>query len=821
MPFDTALSGIRAASTELSVTGNNIANASTTGFKGSRVEFGDVYAISVLGAGTTIAGSGVQIQDIAQNFSQGNVTFTENELDMAINGTGFFILNRDGETLYTRAGSFGLDADGFVVNNVGARLQGSIADENGNLGGIPTDIRIQRTDLNPRQTTLVSSRLNLDATQDVLQRTGMGFDNSTGVVVGAAESGLTTATTSTLSGGNFTVTPATPLAIDFSTTDITFDVEVQNASTGNDVVSVTLNTANGVPATIDSKRDLEVMVASINEQLLSNVPSVSAVARLIDNGGGSYSIDFTALQSGESSIISFTPTSGNEALLALDAGSLSTITGEPSVSNGYLSDALSITDPNGTTTTFVSEAGASAAETAAELNAIEGLTATAETIVNMDISLLIGSPGSLDITINGVTMTVANETDLGTEINSRTATTLPGISATIDENTGNLIINSASGEDIRIAIAGGGDGDSITVYGTDSSSPEVLEIETGGGLTIPSAEDASTNSVVVGGVISIIVDENYSVANAPSSEGGLGGAGIFPLINDAPGSGFFAEETINAFDPSDQSTYNSATSMTIYDSFGVAHVMTQYFVKEGYDPSMPVSTTNAPNQWTMYVQIDGRDIGNPVPPSVEPTRQSFTLRFNEDGSLDEGNTPIMQITNWVPMDDSGNPNGSLSSDNNGTLPIPNPPTSSNFVIDLEGTTQFGSAFSVRDIDQNGYATGQLSGLTVDDEGVIFARFTNGESLVLAQVELADFSNENGLQPMGNTMWAETFDSGEPVYNAPGIGALGTIQAGALEESNVDLSEQLVALIIAQRNFQASAKTIETADQVTQTVINLR
>lgn len=153
--------------------------------------------------------------------------------------------------------------------------------------------------------------------------------------------------------------------------------------------------------------------------------------------------------------------------------------------------------------------------------------------------------------------------------------------------------------------------------------------------------------------------------------------------------------------------------------------------------------------------------------------------------------------------------------------IPDPPTSSNFVIDLAGTTQFSSVFSVNDVDQNGYTTGRLSGLNIDDTGIIFARFTNGESMVLGQVILANFTNAQGLQPIGDSMWVENYESGPPNVGTPGSATLGTIQSGALEESNVDLSEELVRLIIAQRNFQASAKTIETTNQITQTVINLR
>ncbi|MGH1487697.1 MAG: flagellar hook-basal body complex protein, partial [Cellvibrionaceae bacterium] len=130
-------------------------------------------------------------------------------------------------------------------------------------------------------------------------------------------------------------------------------------------------------------------------------------------------------------------------------------------------------------------------------------------------------------------------------------------------------------------------------------------------------------------------------------------------------------------------------------------------------------------------------------------------------------------------------------------------------------------FEVRAVDQDGLTSGRLAGINIDDTGVVFARYTNGENIVLAQIALADFANTQGLQSVGDTAWAETSESGVPVIGGPGTASLGLVQSGALEESNVDLSEQLVNLIIAQRNFQASAKTIETADQTTQTIINLR
>jgi len=124
------------------------------------------------------------------------------------------------------------------------------------------------------------------------------------------------------------------------------------------------------------------------------------------------------------------------------------------------------------------------------------------------------------------------------------------------------------------------------------------------------------------------------------------------------------------------------------------------------------------------------------------------------------------------------------------------------------------------VNQNGYSTGRLTGLEVDQEGVIFARFTNGQAQTLGQVALGNFRNPEGLTPLGDTGWAESFESGVPTIGSPRTASFGQIRSSALEDSNVDLSEELVGLIIAQRNFQASSKTIETVDQVTQTILQI-
>src|SRR5690606_25204001 len=142
MSFDIGLSGLRAATGDLNVTGNNIANAGTAGFKQSRAEFADVYAASGLGTGKNAQGSGVLLADVSQLFNQGNINYTNNALDLAINGNGFFMTSNNGEIGYTRAGYFGTDRDGYIVNNFGYRLQGYAADETGNILPVQDDLRI-------------------------------------------------------------------------------------------------------------------------------------------------------------------------------------------------------------------------------------------------------------------------------------------------------------------------------------------------------------------------------------------------------------------------------------------------------------------------------------------------------------------------------------------------------------------------------------------------------------------------------------------------------------------------------------------------------
>jgi len=232
------------------------------------------------------------------------------------------------------------------------------------------------------------------------------------------------------------------------------------------------------------------------------------------------------------------------------------------------------------------------------------------------------------------------------------------------------------------------------------------------------------------------------------------------------------------FDPTNPNTFNQATSLTLFDSLGATHTGTMYFVK-----------TAVPNQWTSRLYIDGTAVGAPN-----------TLQYSDGGLLTLPVGGVLPATAYSPT--TGAADMSVE-------------------VDLRQSTQYGSNFSVNAVTQDGFTTGRLIGIDINETGIVQARFTNGRSQPLGQIAIANFSNVQGLQQLGNTQWAETFASGQALRGQAGNSGFGLVQSGALEASNVDITEELVKMITAQRNFQANAQMISTADQVTQSIINIR
>src|ERR1700722_14850258 len=232
-----------------------------------------------------------------------------------------------------------------------------------------------------------------------------------------------------------------------------------------------------------------------------------------------------------------------------------------------------------------------------------------------------------------------------------------------------------------------------------------------------------------------------------------------------------------AFNPTDPNSYNNSTTATVYDSLGAAHAATVYFAK-----------TATANQWNAYLTVDGQAVGAAQP-----------LTFSPSGAMTTPANGDISFGPYTPTTGAG-------------------PLAMNF--NFSKTTQYGDAFAVSSIQQDGFTTGTLSGVNIDTSGIVEAQYTNGQSVQLGQVALAKFANAEGLAQLGNSDWEQTAASGQALYGQAGTAGPGAGESGSVEESNVDVTAQLVNMIQAQRAFQANAQMISTQNQITQTIIQI-
>ncbi|GAB5098750.1 flagellar hook protein FlgE [Caballeronia sp. LP006] len=233
-----------------------------------------------------------------------------------------------------------------------------------------------------------------------------------------------------------------------------------------------------------------------------------------------------------------------------------------------------------------------------------------------------------------------------------------------------------------------------------------------------------------------------------------------------------------AFDPTNGNTYNASTSVDAYDSLGGTQKVSVYFTK------------SATGSWEAFAGY-----GDPV------TQKSDlgAVTFDTSGNL----TSSPKYTFTIP-------NGA---DPSGT-------TTQSLTLDLTGTTQYGATSGLANLHQDGNSTGELTGFTVGTDGMLTGNYSNGQTKSLGQIAIANFNNQNGLQNLGGNVYAQTAASGAAQVAVPGSTNHGVLQGGAVEDSNVDLTSELVSLITAQRNYQANAQTIKTQQAVDQAVINL-
>lgn len=229
------------------------------------------------------------------------------------------------------------------------------------------------------------------------------------------------------------------------------------------------------------------------------------------------------------------------------------------------------------------------------------------------------------------------------------------------------------------------------------------------------------------------------------------------------------DSSVTPFDPTNMDSYNDTYTTTVYDSLGNEHTVNQYFVKTG------------DNTWEVHYTFDGEEQSTVTPLTFDPNTGKLT-------------SPTAPISLTFPTDSAA--------------PI-------DMTLDYSDCTQYGADFSVTTNNADGYTSAQVNGVQVDEDGKVYATYSNGERMLQGQVVLAEFPATSGLEAVSGTSWVETSQSGAPLIGAPGSGTTGTLESGVLEQSNVDITQELVNLMTAQRNYQANTKVISTDTQLDQ------
>jgi flagellar hook protein FlgE len=764
MGFQQGLSGLNLSSKALDAIGNNVANANTVGFKSARANFADVYAASLAGGGASQVGIGGAVTNIAQQFTQGNVTATSNTLDLAINGQGFYRMSNNGNITYTRNGQFQLDKNGYIVNGAGLRLTGYAADASGAIvPGNFVDLQMSNTNIAPAATTASQVQLNLDS----------------------RATAPTSMTHGTITGS------AVPASLDITAANNSFQIQVD----GLPAAPLTIDIPIATYAT-------SAALASAVQTAINTNPTIAAQNTLVDvtlTTGGQMLITSRSTGSlgsqGIGSSVALSPVAGDTGLTNLMGAAPTAVAGADNFSGASTlsytgSTAQTVYDSlgNGHNLTMYF-AKTSEANTWQMYTSLDGVftgnnvttPATSGTLAGSGFAANanVNNGGNISVTIDGTTQTVYVPANPGYTVNT--------LAANLQTALNTAFPGPAPAPTANVSVA---NGHIVITSGTGGGSSSVTVAQ---GTTIP----ALTTASLFGGTGTLAVGVYTGTYQNGSAD--LGGT-----------------VTIDTTTPS------SATVTVppgVYTSTSYAAAL-QTAADQAFGPGV-ISVTEAGGVVTIDTTVSGGIAG-----VSDGTAQTLALSsvFNTNSPTAVAGTA--STTTLVPTSTtlSFTPAGALST----AMPLNQSYTLANgasspmsFTLDLTGTSQYGLAFGVNQLLQDGYTSGRLSGISVASDGTIQGRYSNGKSRNMGQLVLANFNNSNGLQSLGGNQWAESAESGQPIPGTPGSGSLGVIQSSSVEESNVDLTAELVNMITQQRVYQANAQTIKTEDQVLQTLVNLR
>jgi flagellar hook-basal body protein len=934
MSFYTSLTGLNAATTQLSVTSNNIANVGTTGFKRSRADFGEIFATSPLQRASSVIGQGVTLKSVSQEFSQGNIQFSANSLDIAITGDGFFPLkSADGlQDIYTRNGTFVLNDSFTVVNSAGQSLLGAAVDSSGkaDIGNLRKLVVPRSTTGDASETTRVELGLNLPADGAVITAPFDPRDPTT--------YNLTTAVTVFDRGGNEYLAnvyyvktqraspedatnkwqtyayigdtrldellvqasdergdelyvnkygqirserdiepqliargvtrlynldelrnrqPSVPAELPGQPLEAAAISRLKGASfsvydtlgptAGQDVIKFTLKVDNSPnPITVDLS-DLWSETGSARERTWSAIELTRLLESRINRVYGDQRVfDLTSLQDTETSDQAnlFTlrvGTTVRNISINLDEGeSLDSLTIErlESLINDALTEAFPPADPGGTT---ISARYSPSAQTLLFSN-MDGAEVSVKAFGTSIGNELFDLPGSY-VVVNGETgsyggSVIPNGESLR-EYNSSYDLSQQryGIRVAFDDTEGVFsILSGTTGDTSSVEIIAPDPDDDAAVaafanarslFGFTESVVEPESVAVRGVLSSPAMVNGTPIGVNLDNKFRLTAENNKFTVTVDNVTGLI----ELPIGQDFTQESFrqLLEQRINSLEDSAGRTVNGVRVEFV--TSGSATTLRFTTGTQGDDSFLKLtgpsfwgldnleSARGATERWiappqaensegfALYVDRDGRETTEPGTFSEVDTRDLWTAIHLDKGELtfDTGGNLLSPAGPFAFKPSTIGESGA-------TL---------EFSINYDGSTQFSSPFSVLAQSQNGRPEGDLISLSIGDDGLVSANYSNGTQKNLAKIILANFNAPTGLRQLGDSNYLATSQSGAVTLGEAGTAGFGTIRAGTRERANVDLTQELIELITAQRNFQANAKAIETNNTLTQTIINIR
>ncbi len=869
MSFYTSLTGLNSATAQLAVTANNIANVGTSGFKRSRANFGDIFSTSPLQKSSSQIGQGVALKQVSQEFSQGNVSTSGNSLDLAITGDGFFPLKSpDGlQNIYTRNGSFTLNDQNNVVNSTGQRLMAASVDSSGkaDLENLAALTIPPKTSGEAKETTKIQLGLNLPAdsgviTADFDRSNPSTYNKSTALTVYDSGGNGYLATVYYVKTQNASQGQAVPQS-KWQTYFYVGDTLVKPAllqaqdSFGS---SFYINKYGDVlpksdPRVIPSSGTVEMYsLDDQNNKLTSTSASVNgaaynaaALATAMDTAAtGSGSINLDVVEGTNTYSVTYNLSNADRYPEALAKNVETAINkkleskGETSrVEVSWNSTTSAFEFANKTGATVVKKTGGLASAFTTDLKSTQ-TTAFPANGPKLNFSINVDEMGnSYAISYNltkadsdPVTLAKNLEIFVNNELGKSTnADPRYGVKISFEADTNSFKFSSGTTGDNSSILIGGANTEAQSILGLPNPTGATNELRVDTSLDAAERGKESLPAVLTGDVITSNTSGAVRVSSSNKdffvTYGNISGS-----IEVDPTSYTSMDKFASALQDSINSLVDTTTGRKVsgvsvaWDAVGKrlsfttgetgAAVSFQISGSNDWGLANTEMTYGSNSQWIQLKQFT----------------QNGVPQYVKNGQQTEDVTDLSTKTQWWPVYLD---RGELSFDLTGKplSPLTKMPFETAFLaggkgaltmsIDFTQSTQYSSAFAVLSQSQDGAPEGELMGLDIGVDGLVSATYSNGSQVSLGKIVLANFSSPTGLRQTGDASYLASATSGQAKIGEAGSAGFGSIRAGATERSNVDLTQELVDLITAQRNFQANAKAIETSSTMTQAIVNIR